>query len=341
MRTVRWGMIGCGDVTEVKSGPAFNRAENSTLIAVMRRNGELAADYARRHSVPRWCDDANEILEAPDIDAIYVATLTDSHCEYVLRCAAAGKPVYVEKPMAMDSAQSRKMISACRAAGVPLWVGYYRRALPRFLAVRDLIERGVIGKVRMVVTRKFQRLPPAEEFSGGAMPWRVVPSLSGGGFFFEGACHTLDFLDFLFGPVERVHALAANQGGAYQPEDSITVSLRFASGVYGSGAWCYAADFDEEFNEIIGASGRIRFSTSHSVPIRIYHGDAWEELVVNDPLHVHQPMIQSIVDELNGQGQCASTGESAARTSWVLDEILREFRETTTGGIPHRKRPDA
>jgi len=326
MKTIRWGMIGCGDVAEVKSGPGFYKAENSQLVAVMRRNGALAADFARRHGVARWHDDAEAIIRAPDIDAVYVATLTDSHRDYTVRCAAAGKPVYVEKPMAMDHAQCVTMIDACRAAKVPLWVGYYRRALPRFLAVRDLIESGAIGPVRMVVTRMFQRLPASEQFAGGNVPWRIDPALSGGGFFFEGACHTLDFLDYLFGPVETVRAFAANQAGAYKPEDVVTASLRFASGVYGSGAWCFAADVDEEYNEIVGANGRIRFSTYKAVPIRVYRGDAVEEIAVTDPPHVHQPMIQSIVDELNGHGRAPSTGESAARTSWVLDEMLKEFR---------------
>jgi len=319
-------MIGCGDVAEVKSGPGFYKAENSQLVAVMRRNGALAADFARRHGVARSHDDAEAIIRAPDIDAVYIATLTDSHCDYTVRCAAAGKPVYVEKPMAMEHAQCVTMIDACRAAKVPLWVGYYRRALPRFLAVRDLIESGAIGPVRMVVTRMFQRLPAPAQFAGGNVPWRVDPALSGGGFFFEGACHTLDFLDYLFGPVETVRGFAANQAGAYKPEDVVTASLRFASGVYGSGAWCFAADVDEEYNEIVGANGRIRFSTYKPVPIRVYHGDAVEEIVVGDPPHVHQPMIQSIVDELNGHGRAPSTGESAARTSWVLDEMLKEFR---------------
>jgi predicted dehydrogenase len=218
------------------------------------------------------------------------------------------------------------MIDACRAANVPLWVGYYRRALPRFLKLRELIEGGAIGDARMVVTRQFQRLPAAEQFAGGHVPWRVDPALSGGGFFFEAVCHTLDFLDFLFGPVDAVRALAANQAGAYKPEDVVAASLRFASGVYGSGAWCFAADVDEEYNEIVGAAGRIRFSTYKPVPMRLYRGDAVEEIAVGDPSHVHQPMIQSIVDELNGRGKCASTGESAARTSWVLDEMLKEFR---------------
>ena len=124
MKTIRWGMIGCGDVAEVKSGPGFYKADHSSLVAVMRRNGALAADYARRHSVARWSDDAESIIQAADIDAVYIATLTDSHREYTLRCAHAGKPVYVEKPMAMRHAECLEMIEACRDAAVPLWVGY-------------------------------------------------------------------------------------------------------------------------------------------------------------------------------------------------------------------------
>jgi predicted dehydrogenase len=326
MKTIRWGIIGCGDVTEKKSGPAFGKATHSQLLAVMRRNGALAADYARRHGVPRWHDDAEAILRAPDIDAVYIATLTDSHRDYTLRAAATGKPVYVEKPMGMNPGECDDMITACRTAGVPLWVGFYRRALPRFLAVRDLIAQGAIGDVRMVISRQFQRLPPADQFAGGTVPWRVNPVLSGGGFFFEAACHTFDFLDFLFGPIVDVHALAGNQAGAYEPEDVITATYRFASGVYGSGTWCYTADFDEEYNEIIGARGRIRFSTSAPDPIRITRGDRIEELPIGDPEHVHQPLIQTIVDELNGNGSCPSTGESAARTARVMDAILAEFR---------------
>ena len=322
-------MIGCGDVTERKSGPAFGKATHSELVAVMRRNGALAADYAKRHGVARSHDDANAIIRAPDIDAVYIATLTDTHRAYAQRCAAAGKPVYVEKPMGMNHAECLDMIAACRKAGVPLWVGYYRRALPRFLAVRDLVVAGTIGEVRMVLSRQFQRPPGADQFADGAVPWRVNPDLSGGGYFFEGACHTFDFLDFLFGPIEEVRAFAGNQAHAYRAEDVVSATYRFASGVFGSGVWCYTADFDEEYNEIVGTHGRIRFSTSQPVPIRIYHGNAMEELSVADPFHVHQPLIQTIVDELNGNGKCASTGESAARTAKVMEAILAGFRGQT------------
>jgi len=324
-------MIGCGDVTERKSGPGFGKAAHSELVAVMRRNGALAQDYARRHGVARWHDDADAIIRAPDIDAVYIATLTDSHCEYTRRCAEAGKPVYVEKPMGMTHAECVEMIAACRQGSVPLWVGYYRRALPRFLTVRDLLAADTIGDVRAVVSRHLQRPPGAEQFAGGGIPWRVDPERSGGGFFFEGACHTFDILDFLFGPIVGVRAFAGNQAKAYRPEDVVTASFRFSSGVHGSGTWCYTSDCDEEYNEIVGARGRIRFSTTAPAPIRIFRGDAMEELPVGDPEHVHQPLIQTIVDELNGRGACPSTGESGARTARVMEDILAEFRSGRDG----------
>jgi 1,5-anhydro-D-fructose reductase (1,5-anhydro-D-mannitol-forming) len=326
MKTIRWGIIGCGNVTEVKSGPGFSKAAHSQLLAVMRRTGVLAADYARRHGVPRWHDDADEIIRAPDIDAVYVATSPASHRDYVDRCAIAGKPVLVEKPMAMNHAECEAMITACRVAGVPLWVAYYRRALPRFLAVRDLIQGGAIGVARMVLSRQFQTLKAPREMNPGSPPWRIDAAVSGGGLFVDMMTHTLDFLDFVFGPIVEVRAFAANQAGAYGPEDIVSAGYRFASGAYGSGAFCYAADRDEEWNEIVGSHGRIRFSTTRAVPIRVMRGDAMEEIPLDDPAHVHQPLIQTIVDELNGQGRCPSTGASGARTTRIVDEILREYR---------------
>jgi predicted dehydrogenase len=328
MRTIRWGIIGCGDVTEVKSGPGFARARDSTLAAVMRRDAGLAADYARRHGVPRWHDDADAILRAPDIDAVYVATPPATHKDYVLRCAQAGKAVLVEKPMALDAIECDAMLAACAAAGVPLRVAYYRRALPRFLAVRDLVAGGAVGDVRMVVCRHFQPLRTALEAAPASPPWRTDATRSGGGYFVDVMSHTLDFLDFLFGPIGEVRALAANVAGAYDAEDIVTASWRFVSGIHGSGAFCYAADRDEEWNEIVGTKGRLRFSTTRAVPIELERGGVRESIDMGDPPHVHQPLIQTFVDELNGVGACPSTGESAARTTRVIDRILGEYRRS-------------
>ena len=190
--------------------------------------------------------------------------------------------------------------------------------------MKKLVESGAIGTVRAVVSRQFARL--AEPAPDSPTAWRVNPAQSGGGIFFEGACHTFDFLDFMFGPIVDVRAIAANQAHAYVPEDTVVATYRFDSGVLGTGFWCYAADHDFEMNEIVGSAGRIQFSTSQPVPIRLLRGSSVEEYPVSDPPHVHQPLIQTIVDELNGQGRCPSTGATAARTAWVMEEILADFR---------------
>src|SRR5262245_6562735 len=182
MKTIRWGIIGCGDVTEVKSGPGFQKAEGSSLVAVMRRNGNLARDYAQRHGVPKWYDEAEALIHDPEVDAIYVATPPYAHKEYTLLSAKAGKPVYVEKTMAMNYEECQVMIEACQVAGVPLLVAYYRRALARFLKIKMLIEEGAIGEVQTVHIALYKPLPPAEAIKGA---WRFQPEIGGGGEFVD------------------------------------------------------------------------------------------------------------------------------------------------------------
>lgn len=321
MRTIRWGMIGCGDVTEVKSGPAFRKADHSSLVAVMRRDGALAADYARRHGVPRWYDDADALIRDPEVDAIYVATPPSSHREYTLRAARAGKPVYVEKPMALDHAECREMIDACRDAGVPLHVAYYRRALPRFLKIKELLDARAIGDVRFVTVTLHQPLSP-EDLDPARLPWRVDPAVAGGGRFVDLASHMLDFLDFALGPIRDVAGLASNQAGRYPAEDIVTGIFAFESGVHGVGAWCFTAFDRQDHTEIVGSEGRIAYSTFDTRPIVLTTAAGVTEFPIDNPPHIQQPLVQMIVDALNGAGTCPSTGESAARTTWVMDRML-------------------
>jgi predicted dehydrogenase len=326
MRTIRWGIIGCGDVTEVKSGPALQRASHSRLVAVMRRNGALAEDYARRHGVPRWYDSAQRLIDDPEVDAFYIATPPASHSEYTLRCAQAGKPIYVEKPMARSFAECQAMIDACRAAGVPLFVAYYRRALPRFRKIKELVESGAIGEVRFVNVTLYQQLMPAVA-NAQALPWRVVPEIAGGGLFVDLASHMLDFLDYLLGPIRAAHGFAANQAGRYPAEDIVSGAFVFASGVQGVGSWCFSAYDRCDRTEIVGSAGTISYATFESRPVILTTATDRTEFVFDDPPHIQQPLIQTVVDELNGLGACPSSGESAARTSWVMDEMVKGFAE--------------
>lgn len=324
MKTICWGIVGVGDVTEVKSGPGFQKADNSELVAVMRRTGHLAKDYAQRHDVPRWYDDAEALIRDPDVDAVYVATPPSSHKEYTILAAQAGKPVYVEKPMALNYTECQEMIDACRSAGVPLFVAYYRRALARFLRIKELIDAGAIGDVRFVNITLYMPVRE-EERDADNLPWRVLPEIAGGGRFVDLASHMLDFLDYALGPITTVEGFARNQAGLYPAEDIVTGSFVFESGVQGAGAWCFTAFEEVDRTEIVGSAGKITYSTFGADPVVLTTGEGVTEFAIEYPSHIQQPLIQTVVDELTGAGRCPSMGESAARTTWVMDQMLGRY----------------
>ena len=327
METVRWGIIGVGDVCEVKSGPGFQKVENSELVAVMRRNGDLARDFAERHSVSKWYDDANALINDPDINAIYIATPPYAHLAYTQAAAQAGKPVYVEKPMANTYAECTAMVEACKASGVPLFVAYYRRTLPRFLKIKTLIDEGAIGEVRTVTI--MMQEPPRFDIDPDNLPWRVIPELSGGGLILDLGSHMLDFLDYLLGPIVEAQGAASNQVGLYPAEDIVTGSFVFESGAHGVGTWCFSGNERVDRTEIIGSKGKIVYSNFDTSPVLLITEAGPTEFAIDNPAHVQQPLIQTIVDELTGAGPCASTGESGARTNWVLDQLLAGYRART------------
>lgn len=323
MKKVRWGIVGCGDVTEIKSGPGFQKARDSELTMVMRRNGELARDYARRHGVPRWTDDAAELIGHPEVDAVYIATPPNAHKDHALMCAAAGKPVLVEKPIAPHHEEGAAIVEAFRAAGVPLFVAYYRRAMPHFLKVKQVIDEGAIGTPRTVHISHFES--PVQPGPGGQFNWRVDPAVGGGGIFVDIGCHALDFLDYLFGPVAEVAGFAANRAGLYAAEDLVSAAFTFENGVFGCGEWCFTAHRNFEQTRIVGTGGEVAFSFYAPHPVVVTTTAGVREFAIGFPPHVHQPLIQTVVDHLLGHGECPSTGESGIRATRVIDIVLQAY----------------
>lgn len=323
--SVKWGIIGCGDVTEVKSGPAFSKIENSELVAVMRRDETKVLDYAKRHNVQKWYTHAEDLIHDSNVNAIYIATPPSTHKDYTLMALAANKPVYVEKPMALNFAECFEMIKASQKAEVPLFVAYYRRALPGYLKIKELIEQNAIGKVLLVSIRMYS--PPKPGDDDKDLPWRVRPEIAGGGHFYDLASHQLDYLDYLFGTITHVAGFAANQSMKYPAEDAVTGSFIFESGVIASGVWCFSTSIDAEIDEIqiVGEKGKITFSTFNFTPIILEANGIKSEFTNDRPMHVQQPLIQTVVDELRGVGTCSSTGITAARTNWVMGETIKNY----------------
>ncbi len=319
---VRWGIIGCGDVTEIKSGPAFQKVENSELVAVMRRNGEKAADYAKRHNVPKWYDDAGKLISDPDINAIYVATPPSTHAAYAIKSMRAGKPVYVEKPMAMNADECQQMINASEETGMPLFVAYYRRALPYFVKIKELMDMKAIGEVKMI--NLILHLPAKPEELDGSAGWRVDPSISGGGHFHDLASHQMDYLEYVFGAIKEVKGTATNQAGLYATNDVVAAAFQFESGVMGTGSWCFTVPEKQsvDVTEIVGSKGKISFSFFSNTVLHVETETKVENFDIPHPAHVHQPLVDLVVKELRGEGMCPSTGKTGKRASFLMDKIV-------------------
>ncbi len=300
------------------------KTPNSEVVAVMRRSADKAADFASRHGIATWYDNASALINDPQVNAIYIATPPDSHRDLALLAAEAGKPTYVEKPMARTTAECEEMVRVFEEKNIPLYVAYYRRTLPNFLAIKKQIEEGAIGKVRTVHIEMIKPLEPAV-VAQSATNWRVRPEQAGGGYFYDLASHQLDYLDFLLGPIQQATGISVNQAGQYPADDMTVGSFLFPDHVVGSGSWCFTASdhSDTDLTTITGSKGSIRYSTFDNAKVYLTNHEGTKELDFVQPQHIQQHLIEQIVGDLLGTATCVSTGKSAARTNWVMDEITK------------------
>ena len=327
MKILQWGFIGCGEVTELKSGPAFSEVEGSGVVAVMSRHEKNARSYAEKHGIPRWYTDAQELIDDPEVNAIYVATPPSSHATYAIMAMKAGKPVYVEKPLAASYEDCARVNRVSEETGVPCFVAYYRRYLPYFQKVKDIVDNGVIGKTINVQIR-FATPPREQDFGkNGQLPWRLLPDIAGGGYFYDLAPHQLDLLQHIFGVITEARGICANRGGLYEAEDSVCASFEFEGGLPGSGSWCFVAheSAQEDRIEIIGDQGSVSFSVFDYQPIKLHTCEGTETITVPNPPYVQYPIIKSVCEHLQGIGLCECTSVSATPVNWVLDRILGKF----------------
>lgn len=322
MKKINWGIIGCGDVTELKSGPAFNKVSNSALVAVMRRDAEKAKDYANRHNVPRWYDNASQLINDPEVNAVYIATPPSSHEEYTIAAINAGKPVYVEKPMALDYKAACNMAKAAAAANVKLVVAHYRREQPLFKKIKELINDKAIGDVRLARLELYKPPLTKEELTDIKIAWRVDAAIAGGGLFHDLAPHQLDLMYYFFGPVQKVTGIAINQAGNYTADDMVAGNILFKIGIAFSGAWCFNAAATIDRCEIIGSAGKISFQIFNGNTITLDTGDTTTTLSFDALQHVQQPMIETTVKYFLDERPNPCSGEEGAEVMRMMQEFV-------------------
>ena len=324
MKEIGWGFIGCGEVTEKKSGPAFNEVPGSHVVAVMSRNAEKAESYAKRHNIKKWYTDPLELINDPEINAIYIATPPSSHATFAIMAMKAGKPVYIEKPLAASYEDCARINRISELTGVPCFVAYYRRYLPYFQKVKQIIQSGAIGTPANVQIR-FSVPPRDLDYkSNGSLPWRLQPDIAGGGYFYDLAPHQLDLIQDIFGVITRAHGYCSNMAKLYKAEDTISACFYFENGLPGSGSWCFVGhqSAKEDRIEVIGEKGMLSFSVYNYSPIQLVTSEGRSSIVVPNPHYVQLPIIRSVIEHLQGIGICECTSVSATPVNWVMDRIL-------------------
>ncbi|MCR9227455.1 MAG: Gfo/Idh/MocA family oxidoreductase [Flavobacteriaceae bacterium] len=319
-KPLRWGVIGCGEVTEIKSVPAYKTTPGFEVAMVMRRNPKKVEDYAKRHHIPNWTINADELINNPKIDAVYIATPPDTHKFYALKVAAAGKPCCVEKPMAPTYMDSLAIYEAFQDRKTPLFIAYYRRSLPRFLKVKQWLNDGLIGEVRHIHWQKTK--PPSTLDLSREYNWRTDAAIARGGYFDDLASHGMDLFTFLLGNIVEVNGTATNQLGLYSAFDAVAAHWMHHGGITGTGNWNFGTHDRTDKVEILGSQGSIRFAVLDKAPIEIDNASGHQVLEIANPEHIQEFHVANIKRHLFDKSVHPSTGITGLHTSWVMEKIL-------------------
>lgn len=322
-KTVQWGIIGCGDVAEVKSGPAFNKIPHSTLVAVMRRNGAKAKDFAKRHQVKQWYDDADELLHNPEINAVYIATPPSSHAEYALKAIKAGKNIYLEKPLARSSREGREISKALAGTSVKLTVAHYRRKMPAFLQVEELLKSKGIGEVRLIDIQILQS-SKADIIASASDNWRINPEISGGGYFYDLAPHQIDLMLSWFGVPAKVKGFGVNQQGVYPANDLVNGIMKFKDNIQFRGVWAFNVSESDKLDRctIYGNKGSITFSFFGD-QVFLTTPEKTDNFTFQPLPHVQQPMIEATVQYFLGASENPCSLEDAILGMEVMEAMAK------------------
>ena len=321
MQKINWGIIGCGDVAEVKSGPAFQKVENSHLLGVMRRDGAKAKDFAHRHGVEFWYDNTDELLNNKEINAVYIATPPSTHLQYALEVLKAGKHVYLEKPMVLNKAEGLKLQEALSKSETKLTVAHYRRFLPSYLKVKELLETKTIGDIRYADIN-FLQPQNTNVVAKSEDNWRINPAISGGGLFHDLAPHQLDLMYYFFGDVINVEGISANQEKNYNANDIVNGIIQFKNNVQFRGIWCFnVAEASKNDNcTIYGSKGMISFSF-YGNEVNVTVNNKVETFNFENPVNIQLPMIQQTISYFLGNRKNPCSFDEGL----VVTEIMDKF----------------
>lgn len=322
--TVRWGLIGASTIARQYMIAAIRNQPDGEVAAVMSSNPERAAVYARDNDIPAACSALPDLLAA-DIDAVYISTTNELHLEQALAAARAGKHVLCEKPLALNAADARKIVAACRQAGVVLGTNHHLRNAGAHRAMREAVRTGRIG--RPIAARVFHSVYLPEHLQG----WRLTKPEAGGGVVLDITVHDADTLRFVLSddPVE-IAAFAQSAGMASGGlEDGAMCVWRFKSGVIAQSHEGFTTPFAGTGFEVHGTGGSLvarNVMTQKPVGTVTLRTAAGEEELPLDNEDLYTRSLRAFHAAIRGEGQPAATGEDGVWSLACAEAALESAR---------------
>jgi len=318
MKKLRWGLIGCGDISRKRVAPALRDLESCELVAVNRARTDLAESFAREFGARRWYADWRELISDEEIDAVYISTPVYLHAEQTIAAAEAGKHVLCEKPMAMNVAESDQMMAACRASGVKMGIAYYRHFYPVIRRAKELIASGEIGKPVLAQINAFERFNPQP---GEDRYWLLEKSKAGGGPMMDFGCHRIEVLTNLLGPIGRTKSLVGKTLFQREVEDTSIASFEFESGRQAVLTVSHAAFESQDTVDIFGSEGSVHIPVLNRGDL-IVKTPAGERTEQHPPhANIHLPLIEDFTLAVFENREPAVGGAIGREVARIEEEI--------------------
>jgi predicted dehydrogenase len=329
--TLGWGILGCGNFVRRRIVPAFQASSNARLVALQRRSLDEARATARELGVARAYSSRDELLADPEVQAIFVGSHPAGHIEDVLAAAAARKPVLCEKPLARSAAECRRMVQACAAAGVKLFVGHCGRYKQAVELAREMLAGGKLGRLEgLNAWYGFRTVPGA---------WRRDARLAGGGPLLDVGPHVLDLVRYVSrDEAAEVSAIVEPQRDmeSGRCEERARAILRLRSGAPAYVQVSFREPLRTGF-EVLGSEAHLRGDYILSnlegpiVKLERFAGDPapmQAETIPIERREIYRLQIEDVTRALSDPShapRCA-TGEDGLRTLAIIDAIYESSR---------------
>jgi 1,5-anhydro-D-fructose reductase (1,5-anhydro-D-mannitol-forming) len=320
---MRWGLIGASTIARQFMIDAI-RAQKGEIVSVMSSSAERASIYAKENSIPKAVADLDALLRS-GIDAVYISTTNELHLEQALAAARAGKHVLCEKPLALNSSDARKIVAACKAAGVVMGTNHHLRNAGAHRAMRAAIKAGRVGAP--VAARVFHAVYLPEHLQG----WRVTKPEAGGGVVLDITVHDADTLRFVLDddPVE-VSAFSQSAGMASNKlEDGAMCIWRFKSGAIAQSHEAFTVKYSGTGFEVHGSEGSLigrDVMTQKPLGSVILRSARGEEELTFDRDDLYTRSLALFHAAIRGEGKPSATGEDGVWSLAAAEAALESAR---------------